>query len=127
MPAPGLQSTVIITVLPLKSRSAMNDKPDLAERIGKAINELDIDFSRFSAVGWFVALLATATGGSVAYVAGDAMIERDGLTTGVGLLFCVTLIAVSTIMFRVLRWVARRCGHSITKPLSPGSQANNRG
>ncbi len=93
----------------------MNDKPDLAERIGRAINELDIDFSRFTVVGWFVTLLSTAAGGGAAYFASSAMVKRNGLTTGAGLVFCVALIAVSTITFRVLRWVSRRFGYSITK------------
>ncbi len=45
----------------------MSDNPDLAERIGAAINELDIDFSRFTPVGWFVSLLSLGAGGGVAY------------------------------------------------------------
>ena len=93
----------------------MSDKPDLAERIGRAIDELDIDFSRFSAVGWLVTLLSSAAGGGTAYAASSPMVKRNGLTTGAGLIFCVALIAVSTITFRVLRSLVRRCGYSITK------------
>jgi hypothetical protein len=34
----------------------------LPERIGKVINELDIDFSRFNLAGWFVSLASLAWG-----------------------------------------------------------------
>lgn len=55
----------------------MTDKPDIAQRIGTAINELDIDFSRFSFVGWIISLVSLSAGGGIAYLACNAMIKRN--------------------------------------------------
>ncbi|MCD0460141.1 hypothetical protein [Roseiconus lacunae] len=93
----------------------MNDKPDIAERIGAAINELDIDFSRFTLAGWFISLLSLLGGGSAAYAISSFMIRRNGLDVAAGLVFCLTMIAVTTVGFLVLRWAFAIFGVSITK------------
>jgi len=93
----------------------MSDKPDLAERIGTAINELDIDFSRFTLSGWIVSLLSLGSGGGVAYLACSAMIRRNGLNLAAGLTFCLIIIAVTTIAFRALRWTFGIAGLAVTK------------
>lgn len=93
----------------------MNDKPDIAERIGTAINELDIDFSRFSFVGWIVSVVSLGTGGGIAYLACYAMIQRNGLNLAAGMTFCLTMIAVTTIVFLALRWFSGLAGLTITK------------
>lgn len=92
-----------------------NHKPDLAERIGRAINELDIDFSRLSFVGWVVSFISLGAGGGLAYLISNAMVQRDGMGTGVGLVFCFTIIGVATGTFLVLRWIVNRCGISVIR------------
>ena len=48
-PNPGLK-WILSSATENRNRADMSDKPDIAERIGTAINELDIDFSRFTIV-----------------------------------------------------------------------------
>lgn len=97
----------------------MNHKPDIAERIGRAINELDIDFSRLSLVGWVVSLISFSLGGGVACFVGNLMVQRNGLGKGAGLVFCFTIIGVTTAAFLTLRWIVRLGGLSVTKQKSP--------
>lgn len=99
----------------MQGENAMTEKPDLAERIGRAINELDIDFSRLSPAGWIVSALAMGVGGGVAYALARVVVEHNGLGKGAGLVFCLTIIAVTTIMFLSLRWLLARCGIPITR------------
>jgi hypothetical protein len=94
---------------------SMNHKPDLAERIGDAINELDIDFSRLSAAGWLVSALSLAAGGGIAYALCRLMIQRNGMDLAAGMVFCFTMIAVTTASFLILRWMLHRFGLSVTK------------
>ena len=103
----------------------MSDKPDIAERIGTAINELDIDFSRFTIVGWLVSLLSLGVGGGVAYFACSAMIRRNGLNLAAGMTFCLTMIAVTTIVFLALRWSFGLAGLAVTKSTSVASDDND--
>lgn len=102
----------------------MSDKPDLAERIGTAINELDIDFSRFTLVGWIVSLLSLGMGGGVAYWACSGMIKRNGLDLAAGMTFCLTIIAVTTVLFLALRWSFGLAGLAVTKSASVASDSN---
>jgi regulator of RNase E activity RraB len=103
----------------------MSDKPDIAERIGTAINELDIDFSRFTFVGWFVSLSALGVGGGVAYLACSAMIRRNGLNLAAGMIFCLTIIAVTTIVFLALRWSFGLAGLGVTQSASVANNSHN--
>lgn len=106
----------------------MSEKPDLAERIGTAINELDIDFSRFTLVGWIVSLLSLGIGGGAAYFACNAMIGRNGLNLAAGLTFCLTIIAVTTTLFLGLRWAVGLAGLAVTQATlgaSEGSEATS--
>ncbi|TWU35171.1 hypothetical protein [Novipirellula artificiosorum] len=93
----------------------MTDKLGIPERIGAAINELDIDFSRFSLVGWIVSLLSLIAGGGVAYLVCMAIVRRNGLDRATGMVFCITVISISTLTFLALRRVAQFKGWSITK------------
>ena len=93
----------------------MNKLPDIAERIGTAINELDIDFSRLTAAGWLVSALSLGAGGGIAYSLCSLMINRNGLDLAAGMVFCFTMIAVTTVSFLMLRWMLHRIGLSITK------------
>jgi hypothetical protein len=103
----------------------MSNKPDIAERIGTAINELDIDFSRFTFVGWFTSLSSLGVGGGVAYFACNAMIRRSGLNLPAGMTFCLTMIAVTTIMFLALRWSFGLAGLAATKSIPVSKDSNN--
>jgi regulator of RNase E activity RraB len=103
----------------------MSNKPDIAERIGTAINELDIDFSRFTFVGWFTSLSSLGVGGGVAYFACNAMIRRSGLNLPAGMTFCLTMIAVTTIMFLALRWSFGLAGLAVTKSIPVSKDSNN--
>jgi len=103
----------------------MSDKPDLAERIGTSINELDIDFSRFTLIGWIVILLSLGSGGCVAYFACSAMIRRNGLNLSAGMTFCLVIIAVTTIVFLALRWSLGLAGLAVTKSTLVSSDSNN--
>lgn len=103
----------------------MSDKPDIVERIGNAINELDIDFGRFTIVGWFVSLSSLAVGGGVAYLACSAMIRRNGLNLAAGMFSCLTIIAVTTVVFLALRWSFGLAGFGITKSASVTNNSNN--
>jgi hypothetical protein len=93
----------------------MSNKPDLAEKIGTAINELDIDFSQFTVAGWILSLLSLGTGGGAAYWAGSAMVKRNGLNLAAGITFCLTMIAVTTIVFLALRSFFGLAGLTVTK------------
>lgn len=103
----------------------MRDKPDIAERIGTAINELDIDFSRFTLVGWFVSLMSLGVGGGVAYFACSAMIRRNGLNLAAGMTFCLTIIAVTTVVFLALRWSFGLAGLAVTEGNSAASDSDS--
>ena len=96
----------------------MSHKPDIAERIGTAINELDIDFSRLSLAGWLVSLLSLGLGGSLASLACNAMVQRNGLDVAAGMVFFVTMVAVTTSAFLALRWLLGLTGLAVTKPIS---------
>jgi regulator of RNase E activity RraB len=96
----------------------MSHRPDLAERIGTTINELDIDFSRLTLVGWFVSLVSLAVGGVAAYFASNFMMGRDGWNLAVGMTFCLVMIAVTTFIFLALRWAFRLAGLSVIQSKS---------
>ncbi len=93
----------------------MNRKPDLAERIGRTFNELDIDFSRFTFVGWIASLVALSGGGGLAYWLANGMVRRNGLNLAAGMTFCFTMLVVTTLLFLMLRWIFHRMGLPITR------------
>lgn len=106
----------------------MKETPDLAERIGTTINELDIDFSRFTVVGWMVSVLSLGTGGGIASFLCRLMIKRNGLDLAAGMTFCFTMIGVTVLSFIGLRWFARQMGFSVIKSdsLAVASENSNR-
>lgn len=103
----------------------MSEKPDIAERIGTAINELDIDFSRLTFAGWFTSLLSLSLGGGIAYFASSAMIRRNGLNAAAGMTFFLTIIAVTTMVFLLLRWAFGLGGLTVTKSALVASDRSN--
>ena len=103
----------------------MNEKPYISERIGTAINELDIDFSRLTFIGWFVSVLSLGVGGGVAYFACDAMIRRNGFNLAAGMIFFLAMITVTTIALLALRWSLGLAGLALTKSNSVTSDSNS--
>lgn len=106
----------------------MSTKPDFAERIGSTINELDIDFSRFTFAGWCVSLASLGVGGGAAFLASFAMVRRNGLNLAAGMVFFATMVAVTTVLFLVLRGAIERAGFAVTKSRNAGmdrSHANH--
>jgi hypothetical protein len=97
-------------------KPAMNRKPDLAERIGTTINELDIDFSRFTLVGWIVSLVSLGVGGGAASWACSVMVRRNGMNLAAGMVFFLTMVAITTCLFLFLRWATESMGGSVAKP-----------
>jgi regulator of RNase E activity RraB len=89
------------------------------------LNELDIDFRRFTIVGWFVSLLSLGAVGGVAYFICSGLIRRNGLNLAVGMTFCLTIIIITTIVFLVLRWSFGLAGLAVTKSTSVPSESNN--
>ena len=94
-------------------------EPDLPERIGRAINQLDIDFSNFTLAGWGVSVASLAAGSAAAYGVCYAMIRRNGVNLAAGMVFCFTVIAVTTVTFLILRSLLRRMGVAIVKSQGP--------
>jgi regulator of RNase E activity RraB len=103
----------------------MKNRPDMTERIGTAINELDIDFSQFTLAGWLVSLLSLGAGGGVAYFVCSALIKRNGLNLAAGMTFCLAMIAVTTIAFLTLRWFFQVAGLTVTKSNPVASHSSN--
>lgn len=94
----------------------MSDKPDLAERVGTAVNELDIDFSRFTLVGWLVSVISLGMGGGAAFLVCRPMVQRNGLDKGDGLVFFLTIVTVTVVLFLGLSWIAARLEMPIVRP-----------
>lgn len=95
---------------------------DLAERIGRTINELDIDFSRFTFAGWIVSAASLASGGIAAWVVYEAMPKRVGPDNGPALALGLTMIGATVVSFLALRWLSQRIGFPITRSRSDSSE-----
>ena len=100
----------------------MSDKPDIAEKVGTAINELDIDFSRFTLLGWLISLISLGIGGGAAFLVCRPMVQRNGLDKGVGLAFFVVIVTVTVILFMVLFRIAAKLEFPIVRPATIDSQ-----
>lgn len=97
-----------------------DDDHSAPARFGRWINQLDIDFSSFTLVGWVVALGSLLLGGFAAYLAYtlvDGWDNRQGPGAGkaAGLSFCITMIVVTVFSFQGLRGIARWTGNPVVK------------
>ena len=89
-------------------------KKDFAQRVGETINELDIDFSRFTPLGWLISLLSLGAGGAAGWFASQAVPRKPD--AGPALAFGVTMIAVTVVSFIAMRWMGDRVGIRSIKP-----------
>lgn len=93
----------------------MSSKPNLPERLGRSLNELDIDFSSFTLVGWLVGVLSLLIGGGLAGLAMWLMVRQRGLDVAAGMVFCITMLFFTTASFIALRYGLTRAGFAITR------------
>ena len=87
----------------------------LPERIGKVINELDIDFSRFNLAGWFVSLASLSLGFLAAVVAYWSVLGKIPNDKGPALVFGLTMLATTVVIFLTLRAILARFQVPIVK------------
>ena len=89
-------------------------------RFGRWINQLDIDFSRFTLAGWLVAIGSLVLGGLAGYGA-YSIVEpwagRQAVDAGKagGLSFFIAMVVVTVFAFQGLRAVVRWSGGSIVR------------
>lgn len=89
-------------------------------RFGRWINQLDIDFSSFTLVGWVVAIGSLVLGGFAGYLA-YSLVEpwanRQGVDAGkaAGLSFFIAMVVVTVFSFQGLRTVAHWTGNPIVR------------
>ena len=96
------------------------DRDGLPERIGKAANELDIDFGRLTAAGWAVGAASFAAGGCLAWAAYSAVPARAGDGRGPALALGLTMLGVTVGVFLALRRLLAAAGVPLVKPAGPG-------
>ena len=87
----------------------------LQDRIGKAINELNIDVSLFTWAGWFVSIASVSVGFLAAVAAYSAVAGRIAVNEGPALAFGVAMIGGTVIVFLTLRAVLSRFGVQIVR------------
>lgn len=93
-----------------------NDQ-SLPARIGRWVNQLDIDFSSFTLVGWVVALGSLVLGGFAGFLVYRLVDgwgqQQDGRAAG--LLFFITMVVVTVSSFQMLRAIARWTGNPVVR------------
>lgn len=92
------------------------EQDGLPERIGKTINELDIDFSRFTLVGWLLVLITTGLGVAVGWMIYEAMPQRGAMDRAPAVVPPLVGFFVCVGTFLLFRYLLNRVGLRITKP-----------
>ena len=87
----------------------------LIERIGRSINELDIDFSRFSVAGWCVSAASLTIGFVAALAAYCAVVGKIRDDRGPALVFGLVMIGTTVAAFLLLRGALSSLGISIVR------------
>ena len=87
----------------------------LPDRIGKSINELDIDFSRFTAAGWILSLTSLSIGLVAALGAYWGVVEKIRDDRGPALVFGLVMIGTTVVTFLTLRAFLSLLGVSIIR------------
>lgn len=81
----------------------MKQGDGLPERVGKTINQLDIDFSSFTLAGWAVSVLSLALGLVLGLLAWW-ITPNDPSGKAKALAFGLTMIATTVLVFISVRW-----------------------
>lgn len=97
-----------------------DDDNSAPARFGRWINQLDIDFSSFTLVGWVVAIGSLVLGGFAGYLAYTLIAGWDnqqGVNAGkaAGLCFFITMVVVTVFSFQGLRAIARWTGNPVVR------------
>lgn len=92
-----------------------NEEDGLPERIGRKVNELDIDFSRFTVAGWLVVLATVVSGIVAGWLAFENVPGRDATDKGPALLIGVGGLVTAIATFFGLRWILGRLGVRIIR------------
>ena len=88
----------------------------LSDRIGRAINELDIDFSRFTAAGWLLVVVTLSLGVAVGWTVYGVMPQRGPLDKAPALIPPAAGFFVCVGTFLLFRALLKRAGIPVTKP-----------
>lgn len=96
-----------------------DDDNSVPARIAKGVNQLDIDFSSFTLVGWLIAICSLVAGGAAALTVYFivAPLVNDGRATG--LAFFLAMVGVTVVTFQLLRTIASWLGFPIVRDISP--------
>ncbi|MEZ6062351.1 MAG: hypothetical protein R3C19_18570 [Planctomycetaceae bacterium] len=92
-----------------------NDDDGLAGRIGRKVNELDIDFSRFTVAGWLVVLATVGNGVLAGWLAFANVRGRNAMDNGPALLIGLSGLVAAILTFFGLRWILGRLGVRIVR------------
>ncbi|WP_425613620.1 hypothetical protein NA78x_003455 [Anatilimnocola sp. NA78] len=75
----------------------------LPERLGRFVNELDIDFSRFTVAGWLTSVASLVLGLIIALAAYRSVVGKIQQDAGPALVFGLVMIGVTVLSFLVMR------------------------
>jgi len=92
------------------------ERDEFAARIGKAINELDIDFGRFTVAGWLLVVVTLGIGIGVGWTLYDVMPRRGPMDKAPALFPPAAGFFVCVGAFLLLRAILKRAGFPVTKP-----------
>ncbi len=94
----------------------MTPREGLPERLGKATNELDIDFSRFTVVGWLLVIVTLGLGVTIGWLIYGMMTPRGPMDRAPALVPPLAGFVVSVGTFLLFRFLLNRAGLTILKP-----------
>jgi hypothetical protein len=93
----------------------MHEEDGLPEKLGRKVNELDIDFSRFTFAGWLVVLFTIGSGVAAGWIAYSNMPQVDGMSRGRALVLGLTGLVTAVVTFLLTRALFRLLGLHIIK------------
>lgn len=88
----------------------------LPERLGKLVNELDIDFSRFTVAGWLTSFTSLGIGLAAALISYRAVVGKIQQDAGPALVFGLVMIGTTVACFLLLRAVLTKLSITIVRP-----------
>lgn len=94
----------------------MSSREGLPERLGKTVNELDIDFSRFTIVGWLMVIATLGLGVAVGWLLYGMMTPRGPMDRAPALVPPLAGFAVTVGTFLLFRAILQWAGLPVTKP-----------